>query len=110
MANVLITTLDNPYNPWTDWENWYNYDIQKGYDSCGQIARLAPSEVESLPEEYIDSLREVAIDSLIEMFPNIYTKISEDISDSDFKKLYSENLVKFNKFKDKAIGKSVEES
>ena len=98
MAEVLLTTLDNPYNPWTDWDSWYNFDIQKGHDTCGKLARLAPSSMEALPEEYTNSLTEVAMDSLINLFPNIYTKISEEVSEEEFKRISKENIERYNKF------------
>lgn len=94
----FVTTLDNPYNPATHFDEWYNYDLQKGYDTCGKLARLAPSSNDALPESYTDSLTEIAIDSLIELFPNIYTKISTECSDEEFKKLYKENLSRFKSF------------
>ena len=95
MASFLLTTLDNPYNPWTDWDSWYNYDTIKGYDTCGQLARIAPPSLDSLPEEYTDSLRDIAIDSLIDLFPNIFTKISEEVSEEEFKKIREANLERF---------------
>lgn len=94
----FITTLDNPYNPATHLEEWYNYDLEKGYDTCGKLARLAPSSNDALPDSYTDSLTEIAIDSLISLFPNIYTKISTDCSDEDFKKLYESNSKTFKSF------------
>lgn len=94
----FITTLDNPFNPATHFDDWYNYDLEKGYDSCAKLARLAPSSSEALPESYTDSITENCIDSLISLFPNIYTKISVDCSDEDFEKIYKENSSRFKKF------------
>lgn len=99
MASFL-TTLDNPFNPSTHFDEWYNYDIQKGYNSCGKLARLAPSSMDSLPESYTDSLKEDAIDSLIELMPDTYTKISVDCSDDDFKKIYEQNLKRRKSFEE----------
>lgn len=95
MANSFLTTLDNPYNPWTHFDEWYNYDLLKGYDSCGKLARIAPSSSDAIPEEYTDSLKEIAIDSIIELYPNIYTRVYENVSDSDFEKMYKENKKRF---------------
>lgn len=98
MQQSMLTTLDNPYNPWTHFDEWYNYDLLKGYDSCGKLARLAPSSSDALPEEYTDSLKEIAIDSIIEMYPNIYTRVYDNVSDSDFEEMYKTNRKKFDSF------------
>ena len=94
----FLTTLDNPYNPATHYDEWYNYDIRKGYDSCGRLARIAPSSNDQLPEEYTDSLVEIAMDSIIDLMPNLYTKVSTELTDEEFAKLYKENLKKFKEF------------
>ena len=37
----MLSTIDNPFNPFTDYDSWYSYDLEKGYDSCGLLARIA---------------------------------------------------------------------
>jgi len=39
-AEVLLTTLDNPYSPFTDYERWLNYDERQGYNTNQLLARL----------------------------------------------------------------------
>lgn len=36
---VMITTLDNPYNPFTQYDEWYALDETRGYHSTGLLAR-----------------------------------------------------------------------
>ena len=38
---VMLTTTDNPYNPFKNFDEWFMYDTEKGYNSCGYLARIA---------------------------------------------------------------------
>lgn len=70
----MLTTVDNPYDPFTQFDNWYAFDEQKGYCSCGLIARLSPSLDDSesdLEQEAIDD----AINAILDLFPELYTVV-----------------------------------
>ena len=38
--DLMVTTVDNPYNPFTEFYEWLSFDIEKGYNTCGLLARL----------------------------------------------------------------------
>lgn len=70
-----LTTFDNPYNPFTQFERWFLFDTEKGYNSCGYLARIARTSDEMSDSEY-DSEIEAAIDEIIKYdFRNIYKKV-----------------------------------
>lgn len=46
LDNLMLTTLDNPYNPFTEFDAWLSFDIAMGYNTCGYIARIAKSSHE----------------------------------------------------------------
>lgn len=74
-GTCAITTFDNPYNPFTQFENWFLFDTEKGYNSCGYLARIARTSDELTDEENDESIEE-AIDEIIKYdFRNIYRKI-----------------------------------
>ena len=39
--NCMLTTVDNPFDPFDDFTSWFLFDIEKGYDSCGKVMRIA---------------------------------------------------------------------
>ena len=70
-----LTTFDNPYDPFTQFENWFLFDVEKGYNSCGYLGRIARTSDELTDEENNEAI-EAAIDEIIKYdFQNIYKKI-----------------------------------
>ncbi len=61
---VYLTTVDNPYDPETQFDEWYAFDIEKGYDSCGLLARVAKT-ADGLSD--LDNEKEIerAIDEIV---------------------------------------------
>lgn len=51
MSKLMLTTLDNPFDPFTQFEEWYEFDVQKGYHSCGYLARITNSSDELSEED-----------------------------------------------------------
>lgn len=51
MAEIMLTTEDNPYNPFTHFDDWYAFDTQKGYHTCEYIARIAMTSDECTDAE-----------------------------------------------------------
>ena len=41
MKELMLTTLDNPFNPFDQFDEWYSFDESNGYHTCGYIARIA---------------------------------------------------------------------
>ena len=75
MANVALTTFDNPYDPFKDFDSWLLYDSEKGYNSCGYLGRIARTS-DSLTDEENEEEIERAIDEIIKYdFLNIYKKV-----------------------------------
>lgn len=80
---VMLTTFDNPFDPFDDFVHWWLFDIEKGYNTCSKLARIARSSEEfSTIEE--DRERERAIDEIIDNdFLNIYKKAVRKVDKED---------------------------
>ena len=82
-TETMLTTFDNPYDPFDDFVHWFLFDVEKGYNTCGKIARIAHSS-ESLST--IEDKRETerAIDEIIDYdFLNIYKKVTRNLENQE---------------------------
>ena len=50
-AEFMLTTLDNPFDPFEDFMDWYRFDMEKGYNTCGYLARVSKVSSELTDEE-----------------------------------------------------------
>lgn len=80
MSNeVRLTTFDNPFNPFEDFTSWFLFDIEKGYNTCGYVARIANTP-DDLSQKEVDEEIERAIDEIIQHdFLNIYKKVKRNM-------------------------------
>ena len=70
-----LTTIDNPYDPFDQFVPWFLYDVEKGYNSCAYLARVANLS-DDLSEGDANELISLAIDQIIQYdFMNIYKKV-----------------------------------
>ena len=75
---LALTTRDNPYDPIEQFVPWFMYDIEKGYNSCAYLARIAKTS-DILSDEENDREVEHAIDEIVRLDPmNIYKKIKKE--------------------------------
>ena len=77
-STCMLTTFDNPFNPFIDFRSWFEFDVEKGYNSCSYLARIANID-DDFSEEEANLEIERAIDEIIENdFLNIYKKIRQE--------------------------------
>ena len=76
IGSYALTTFDNPYDPFEQFSDWFLFDVEKGYNTCAYLARIARTSDQFTDEE---NEREVAraINEIIRYdFMNIYKKVS----------------------------------
>lgn len=72
-----LTTIDNPYSPFTQLTQWFTFDVEKGYNTCGLIARIADLGPDSTDEEISTRTKE-AIDEIVKYdYRNIYKRVTK---------------------------------
>lgn len=83
LIRYSLTTYDNPYDPFEQFIPWFMFDIQKGYNSCGFLARTLDAldlstNDDELSDEEIEKNIETAINEILNTdFMGIYVKVSD---------------------------------
>lgn len=76
-SKFRLTTVDNPYDPFEQFDSWFLFDVEKGYNTCAYLGRIARLS-DQLSEEENDKEVERAIDEIIKYdFMNIYKKVKK---------------------------------
>lgn len=77
-SQCALTTFDNPFDPFEQFASWFLFDVEKGYNSCSYLARIARTS-DQLSEEENNQEIERAIDEIIKYdFMNIYKKVKRN--------------------------------
>lgn len=72
-----LTTKDNPFSPFTQFEDWLTFDLDKGYDTCGYLSRIAKTSNQFSDKENEKEIVR-AIDEIIKYDPfNLYIRVSD---------------------------------
>ena len=65
-AEMMLTTLDNPYNPKTDYDKWRNWDISNDYNTEAYLDRVANIPPDMDDDEIVSGLILDAMLSIVE--------------------------------------------
>lgn len=66
--DLVLTTIDNPYNPKEDYDNWRRWDIENGYHTEEYLARMmdVPLDVDMDDEVTLSLIADRAMQEIIE--------------------------------------------
>lgn len=74
-SEVMLTTVDNPFDPFEQFTSWNSFDVEKGYNTCSYLARIAKLSEDMTQKEENEEI-ERAIDEIIRYdFMDIYLKV-----------------------------------
>ena len=66
MADVRLTTTNNPWDPFTQFNEWYAFDLAHDYGCSEYVARMLKISPD-LSENDIEMMTEDAIDSIVSL-------------------------------------------
>ena len=72
---AMLTTVDNPFNYFEQFDSWLMFDLEKGYQCCEKLAKVAKIS-DDMSQKEIDEEIHRAIDEIITYdFLDLYTKV-----------------------------------
>lgn len=82
MVESALTTFDNPFDPFEQFTSWFLFDVEKGYNSCDYLGRIAHTSEQLSDEENREEISR-AIDEILRYdFLNVYKKVTRVVADS----------------------------
>lgn len=77
-CEFALTTLDNPFDPFEQFTSWFLFDVEKGYNTCSYLARIAQFK-DDMSEQERNAEIERAIDEILFYNPlGIYKKVTKN--------------------------------
>lgn len=78
---TMLTTIDNPFDPFEQFTSWFMFDVEKGYNTCGRLMRIAKVS-EDMSEVEKDNAIDEAMETLIKYdFLDIYKKVERPVEE-----------------------------
>lgn len=61
---LMLSTIDNPFDPFTEFDEWYQYDVRNGHHSLSLLARVA-KVYEGITDEHLNDAINDAIKEIV---------------------------------------------
>lgn len=90
MAQLALTTVDNPYDPFDEFDSWYQYDVDKGYNTCAYLDRIARTSDQLSDQENEDEVERAIKEIMKYDFTGLYRVVDE--SDENRKEKIKNNF------------------
>lgn len=74
----MLTTIDNPFDPFTQFDSWYQFDVEKGYNTCSYLSRIAFTSDELSDEDNNEAINQAMNEIIAYDFLGIYKKVSKE--------------------------------
>ena len=83
MNDVMLTTVDNPFDPFTQWDEWKRFDEDMKYYTCEYLARIAKTS-DDLSDADNESAIEDAINEIVSLnILGVYQKVFKKTNKED---------------------------
>lgn len=80
--DVMLTTIDNPFDPFTQWDEWKQFDEDMKYFTCNYLARIAMTSDDLSDADndkaIEDAINEIVSFNILGIYRKVYAKNKTD--------------------------------
>jgi len=73
----MITTTDNPFDPFEDFKSWMSWDMGKGYNTMGLLARLTYTSDELSDADQSEAMRHAMLEIVEFNISGVHTIVTQ---------------------------------
>lgn len=82
MNDVMLTTIDNPFDPFTQWDEWKRFDEDMKYYTCEYLARIAKTsdDLSDMDNEIAveDAINEIVSLNILGIYRKVFKKTNKE--------------------------------
>jgi len=78
-VELMVTTIDNPWDPFTQFKEWYAFDVNAGYNTASYLARLTWTSDELSEPDQRAAVNNAVEEIVRENILGIYRKVSRPV-------------------------------
>lgn len=81
MSQIMLTTIDNPFNPFTQWDEWWAFDHFHGYKCSELLGSVAVTSNDLSDEDNDEAINEAIREIVLNDPTNVYTIAFENVEE-----------------------------
>ena len=82
MKDMMLTTIDNPFDPFVQWDQWKRFDEDMKYFTCNYLARISKTSDDLSDADYSkavdDAINEIVSFNINGMYRKVYAQNNVD--------------------------------
>jgi len=75
---IMLTTIDNPFDPFTQFQDWYTFDCGKRYDTYNYLDRVV-NITKDMTKKEVDEAYDQGMKDIVFYNPELYRIVSKEV-------------------------------
>ena len=75
---IMLTTIDNPFDPFTQFQDWYTFDCGKRYDTYNYLDRVV-NVTKDMTKKEVDEAYNQGMKDIVFYNPELYRIVSKEV-------------------------------